>query len=139
MDSSISMHKILQPAGWARPRGFANGVMARGSVVVTGGLVGWDSDCRFASADLAGQVRQTLLNIVAVLAEAGARPEHVVRLTWYITDKREYLANAKEIGAAYRSVMGYHFPAMAVVQVADLIEDAARVEIEATAVVPESD
>jgi len=129
--------RILQPEGWAAPRGFANGIKARGTMVFTGGQVGWDGQRRFTSTDLAGQVRQTLANILSVLAEAGAGPEHVVRLTWYVTDKREYLARAEEIGAAYRAVMGRNFPAMAVVQVAALVEDAAKVEIEATAVIPD--
>ena len=129
--------RILQPAGWAAPRGFANGIKARGTMVFTGGQIGWDGQGRFTSTDLAGQVRQTLANIVSVLAEAGAGPEHVVRLTWYVTDKREYLARTTEIGAAYRAVMGRNFPAIAVVQVAALVEDAAKVEIEATAVIPD--
>jgi len=133
------MHEILQPAGWVRPRGFANGIKSKGTMIFTGGQIGWDSVCRFVSPDLAEQVRQTLLNIVSILAEAGARPEHVVRLTWYVTDKREYLAQAREIGAVYRDIMGRHFPAMAVVQVAALVEDAAKVEIEATAVIPDTD
>jgi len=131
------MNRILQPPGWAKPKGFSNGIKARGTTVFTGGQIGWDSQCRFASLDLAAQVRQTLSNILDVLGEAGAGPEHVVRLTWYVTDKREYLAQAKEIGAAYRAVMGRNFPAMAVVQVAALIEDDAKVEIEATAVIPD--
>lgn len=135
----MSLQQILQPPGWQRPRGFSNGVMARGKLVFTGGQIGWDNQCRFPSLDLAEQVRQTLSNILAILAVAGAGPEHVVRLTWYITDKREYLARSKEIGTAYRAVMGNHYPAMAVVQVAELVEDAARVEIEATAVIPDVD
>lgn len=138
-EARMNLQQILQPPGWQRPRGFSNGVMAKGTLVFTGGQIGWDSQCRFASLDLAGQVRQTLSNIVDILAVAGAGPQHVVRLTWYITDKREYLARSKEIGAAYRAVMGLHYPAMAVVQVAELVEDAARVEIEATAVIPEVD
>lgn len=133
------MHQILQPAGWAKPRGFSNGMKSKGTMVFTGGQIGWDGECRFVSPDLAEQVRQTLRNIVSILAEAGARPEHVVRLTWYVTDKREYLAQAKEIGVVYRDIMGRHFPAMAVVQVAALVEDAAKVEIEATAVIPDTD
>jgi enamine deaminase RidA (YjgF/YER057c/UK114 family) len=125
----------LQPPGWPEPRGYANGVMAEGRLVFVGGQIGWDSTGAFAP-DLVGQVRQTLLNIVAVLAEADAKPEHVTRLTWYITDREDYLARQKEIGAAYRDVMGRHFPAMAVVQVVALVEAQARVEIEATAVLP---
>lgn len=135
----MNIHQILQPPGWQRPRGFSNGIMAKGTMIFTGGQIGWDGDCRFASLDLADQVRQTLNNILAVLAVAGAGPEHVVRMTWYVTDKREYLHRAKDIGIAYRAVMGHHYPAMAVVQVAELVEDAARVEIEATAVLPDAE
>ncbi len=119
------------------PRGFSNGIKARGTLVFTGGQIGWDCRCRFSSADLAIQVRQALANILSILAEAGAGPQHVVRLTWYITDKREYLARSREIGDAYREIMGRHYPAMSVVQVAALVEDAAKVEIEATAVIPD--
>ena len=133
------MHQILQPAGWARPRGFANGIKSKGTMIFTGGQIGWDGECRFVSPDLVEQVQQTLRNIVTILAEAGAKPEHVVRLTWYVADKREYLAQAKAIGVVYRAIMGRHFPAMAVVQVAALVEDAANVEIEATAVIPDAD
>ena len=129
--------RALQPPGWPRPKGYANGSEARGRLVFVAGQIGWDETGAFPSADLAGQVRQTLANIVAVLAEAGAGPEHVVRLTWYVTDREEYLASLKEIGAAYREVMGRHFPAMAVVAVAGLVEASAKVEIEATAVVPD--
>jgi enamine deaminase RidA (YjgF/YER057c/UK114 family) len=118
----------LQPPGWPAPRGYANGIEADGRLVFTGGQIGWDETGAFPAADLAGQV-------LAVLAEAGAGPEHVVRLTWYITDREEYLAHPKEIGAAYRAVMGRHFPAMAVVAVAGLLEAGAKVEIEATAVI----
>ena len=128
--------RALQPPGWPRPRGYANGIEASGRLVFTAGQIGWDESGAFPSDDLPGQVRQTLSNVVAVLAEAGAGPEHVVRLTWYVTDREEYLASAKEIGAAYREVMGRHFPAMAVVAVSGLVEAAAKVEIEATAVVP---
>ncbi len=129
--------ETLQPEGWARPRGFANGIKARGSMIFTGGQIGWDSQCRFHSLDLADQVRQTLANVVAVVRAGGGAPEHIVRLTWYVTDKQEYLARSREIGAAYRDVMGRHYPAMAVVQVSALVEEAARVEIEATAVLPD--
>jgi enamine deaminase RidA (YjgF/YER057c/UK114 family) len=128
--------RALQPPGWPRPRGYANGVEASGRLVFVAGQIGWDATGAFPAGDLPGQVRQTLANVVAVLAEAGAGPEHVVRLTWYVTDREEYLAAAKEIGAAYREVMGRHFPAMAVVAVSALVEAAAKVEIEATAVVP---
>jgi enamine deaminase RidA (YjgF/YER057c/UK114 family) len=123
----------LQPPGWPEPRGYANGIEAEGRLVFVGGQIGWDESGTFAD-DLAAQVGQTLRNIVAVLAEGGAGPEHVARLTWFITDREDYLAHRKEIGAAYREVMGRHFPAMAVVQVVALVEAKARVEIEATAV-----
>ena len=127
--------KRLQPPGWPEPRGYANGIAVAGTLVFVGGQVGWDEHGEFASGDLAGQVGQTLRNIVAVLAEAGAGPEHVARLTWYVTSRDEYLASLKEIGAAYREVMGRHFPAMAVVEVTGLVEAEAKVEIEATAVI----
>ena len=129
--------RALQPPWWPRPKGYANGIEAQGRLVFVAGQIGWDPDGTFPSTDLPGQVRRTLANVVAVLAEAGAGPEHVVRLTWYVTDRDEYLASLKEIGAAYRDVMGRVFPAMAVVAVAGLIEAAAKVEIEATAVVPD--
>ena len=129
--------RALQPPGWPRPRGYANGIEASGRLVFTAGQIGWDETGSLAAPDLAGQVRQTLANVVAVLAEAGAGPEHVVRLTWYVTSREEYLGSLQEIGAAYREVMGRHFPAMAVVVVAGLVEAEAKVEIEATAVVPE--
>jgi enamine deaminase RidA (YjgF/YER057c/UK114 family) len=125
----------LQPPGWPPPRGYANGMLAEGRLVFVGGQIGWDAGGVFAP-DLAGQVRQALLNVVAVLAEADAKPEHVARLTWYIVDREDYLAHQAEIGAAYREVMGRHFPSMAVVQVVALVESEARVEIEATAVLP---
>lgn len=128
---------ILQPAGWAAPKGYSNGVSAKGRIVFVSGMVGWNADCKFTATDLAAQVRQALLNIVAVLSEASAKPEHIVRMTWYLVDKAEYLAAAKEIGAAYREIIGRHYPAMTVVQVAALLEDRARVEIETMAVVPE--
>ena len=127
---------ILQPAGWPRPKGYSCGVSAQGALVFVSGQIGWDEHGRFPASDIAGQVRQALQNIVTILAEAGARPEHIVRLTWYVTDKREYLAAQNEIGAAYREVIGRHYPAMSVVEVAALVEDQARVEIEATAVKP---
>jgi enamine deaminase RidA (YjgF/YER057c/UK114 family) len=130
--------RTLQPPGWPRPRGYANGIAAEGggTLVFTAGQIGWDADGSFPAADLAGQVRATLENVVAVLREAGGGPEHVVRLTWYVVDREEYVASTREIGAAYRAVMGDHYPAMAVVEVAGLLEPQARVEIEATAVVP---
>ncbi|MCC7319872.1 MAG: RidA family protein [Rubellimicrobium sp.] len=129
--------QTLQPDGWKPARGYANGMAARGRLVVTGGLIGWNSRCEFESDDFVDQVAQTLRNIVAVLAEAGAGPEHLVRLTWYITSKADYLADQKRLGQVYKEVIGRHYPAMAVVQVVALVEDRAKVEIEATAVIPE--
>jgi enamine deaminase RidA (YjgF/YER057c/UK114 family) len=129
--------RTLQPADWARPRGYANGIEARGRTVFVAGQIGWDKDQRFVAKDFAGQFEQALLNIVAVLREAGAGPEHIVRLTWFITDKRAYLTDARRIGEIYRRVMGRNFPTMSVVQVVALVEDEALVEIEATAVVPD--
>jgi enamine deaminase RidA (YjgF/YER057c/UK114 family) len=125
----------LQPDGWAVPRGYANGIEAEGRMIFVGGQIGWDERGEFPDADLAGQVAQALRNIVAVLAAAGAGPENVARLTWYVTSRTDYLAQQKEIGAAYRSVMGRHFPAMSVVEVSALVEAQAMVEIEATAVI----
>jgi enamine deaminase RidA (YjgF/YER057c/UK114 family) len=130
------MHQILHPKHWAPAKGFANGMAAEGRQVYVAGQVGWNAEQRFESDDFAAQVEQTLANVVAVLAEADAKPEHLVRLTWYVTDKREYLARLGEVGQAYRRVIGRHFPAMTLVQVAALLEDRAKVEIEATAVVP---
>jgi len=129
------MHKTLQPADWPRPKGYANGIAASGTqTIYTGGLVGWDAQGKFPGRDFVRQVRATLENIVAVLREADAGPEHLVRMTWYITDKQAYNDNLAGIGAAYREVIGRHFPAMAVVQVVALMEDDAMVEIEAIAV-----
>ena len=129
------MLKTLQPADWLRPKGYANGIVASGTqTIYTGGMIGWDANCQFQSADFVDQVRTTLENIVAVLKEADAGPEHLVRLTWYITDKQAYNDNLRGIGAAYRDVIGKNFPAMAVVEVSALMEDEALVEIEATAV-----
>ncbi len=130
------MMEFLQPPGWVRPRGYSNGVAASGRMVFVSGMIGWDEQGVFHSDDFATQVRQALLNVVAVLAEAGARPEHIVRMTWYVLDKREYVGAYKEIGVAYREIIGMHFPAMTAVQVVGLVEDRARVEIEVTAVVP---
>ena len=129
--------KILQPPGWPRPRGYSNGIEARGTVVFVGGQIGWNAEGRFESDDFAAQARQALANVVAVLAEAGAKPEHIARMTWYVTDRREYVAAHKAIGEAYRAIMGRHFPAMTAVEVSALIEDRAKVEIEATAVIPD--
>ena len=126
--------QVLQPSGWPQPKGYANGIMADGRLVVTGGVVGWDIEGRFADGFVA-QVRQTLENIVAILEEGGARPDHLVRLTWYVVDMDEYTANLKALGGAYREVVGSHYPSMALVQVVRLVEPSARVEIEATAVV----
>jgi enamine deaminase RidA (YjgF/YER057c/UK114 family) len=128
---------ILQPPGWPRPRGYANGVAAQGRLVFVSGMIGWNARGEFDSDGFAEQARQALLNVVAVLREAGARPEHIVRMTWYVVDKREYLAASAALGAAYREIIGAHYPAMTAVEVRALIEDRARVEIEATAVVPD--
>lgn len=132
------MNQLLQPAGWPRPKGYANGIVARGRQVYLAGQIGWDETGRFPDQSLAGQVRQALQNIVVLLTEAGAGPEHLVRLTWYVTSRDEYLTQLADIGAAYRSVLGKTFPAMSVVQVTALVEAAAKVEIEATAVIPDS-
>ena len=128
-------HEILQPPGWARPRGYANGVAAEGRQVFVSGQIGWDAEQRFVGDDFAAQARQALANVVAVLACAGATPERLVRLTWYITSRDEYNASLAGIGAAYRELIGRHYPAMSVVVVAGLLEPRAKVEIEATAVV----
>lgn len=127
--------EILQPPGWARPRGYANGIAAEGRQVFVSGQIGWEGDQRFASDEFAAQTRQALANVVAVLACAGARPEHLVRMTWYVTSRDEYNASLAEIGAAWRELIGRHYPAMSVVVVAGLLEPRAKVEIEATAVV----
>lgn len=130
--------RLLQPEGWAPPRGYANGVEARGRMVFVGGQIGWDpATGEFASDDFTAQAAQAFRNIAAVLAAAGAGPEHLVRLTWYVTDRAAYLAAGRELGAAYREVFGRHFPAMAVVVVSALVEERAKVEIEATAVIPD--
>ena len=129
--------EILQPPGWARAKGFSNGIAARGTLVFIAGQIGWTPECKWEARDFAGQFRQALKNILEVLKEANGRPEHVVRLTWYVLDKREYLDSLKNVGEAYRELMGRHYPTMAVVQVSGLVEDEARLEIEATAVVPE--
>jgi enamine deaminase RidA (YjgF/YER057c/UK114 family) len=128
--------QILQPPGWARPRGYSNGILADGKLVFVAGQIGWDGQCRFQASDITGQARQALENVVAVLAQAGARPEHIVRMTWFVIDKHEYLAAYPSIGAVYRQIIGSHYPAMTAVQVGALLEDQARVEIEATAVIP---
>ena len=129
--------KVLEPPGWTKPKGYANGVAARGTLVFVGGQIGWNAKQAFESDDFVAQARQALANVAAVLAEAGARPEHIVRMTWYVTDRDEYVANLRALGAAYRDVIGRHFPAMTAVEVAALIESRAKVEIEATAVIPD--
>ena len=129
--------QILQPPGWRRPGVYSNGVAAEGRMVFVAGLIGWDENSEFQSDDFIAQTAQALKNTVAVLAEAGAGPEHVTRMTWYITDKQEYLSRGRELGEVYRDVMGRHYPAMAMVQVAGLMDDRAKVEIETTAVVPQ--
>ncbi len=133
----MTIHQMLHPEGWKPAKGYANGIAATGRVVYLGGQIGWTGAQRFETDDFVGQCRQALENVVAILAEAGGGPEHVVKMTWFITDKQEYLASLKELGEAYRAVMGRHFPAMTMVEVSALIEDEAKVEIEATAVLPE--
>jgi enamine deaminase RidA (YjgF/YER057c/UK114 family) len=132
----MTQHHVLHPKNWKAPKGFANGIAAEGRLVFLAGQVGWNAEQIFESEDFVAQARQALANIVALVAEAGGRPEHVVRLTWFVRDKRDYLSRLRELGAAYRAVMGKHFPAMSLIQVGALVEDKARVEIEATAVVP---
>jgi enamine deaminase RidA (YjgF/YER057c/UK114 family) len=129
--------KLLQPPDWPRPKGYANGVAARGTLVCLSGIVGWNSEEKFVSNDFAGQVRQALQNIVAILKEAHARPEHIARMTWYVLDKQAYMSSAKEMGRIYREIIGSHYPAMSVVEVSGLVEANAQVEIEVTAVVPD--
>jgi enamine deaminase RidA (YjgF/YER057c/UK114 family) len=131
------MMKLLQPAGWAEPRGYANGVMARGAMIFVGGQIGWNAQQQFESDDFIAQTRQALQNILAVLQAGGAGPEHMVRMTWYVVDRVEYIARLKELGAAYREVMGKNFPAMTCVEVSALVEERARIEIEVTAVLPD--
>ena len=128
------MMKLLQPAGWAEPKGYANGVMARGAMIFVGGQIGWNAQQQFESDDFIAQTRQALLNIRAVLQAGGAGPEHMVRMTWYVVDRVEYVARLKDLGAAYREVMGKNFPAMTCVEVSALVEERARIEIEVTAV-----
>lgn len=134
-DAATSAPRTLQPKGWPMPRGYANGMTADGRIVVTGGVIGWDAEEKL-QPDFTSQVRQALQNIADILAEGGAKPEHLVRLTWYVVDMEEYLGSLKALGQAYRDIFGAHYPAMALVQVVRLVELAARVEIEATAVVP---
>ena len=131
------MMKLLKPAGWAEPKGYANGVMARGAMIFVGGQIGWNTQQQFESDDFIAQTRQALQNILAVLEAGGAGPQHMVRMTWYVVDRVEYLARLKELGAAYREVMGKNFPAMTCVEVSALVEERARIEIEVTAVLPD--
>ena len=131
------MLKKLQPPDWAEPKGYANGILARGALLFVGGQIGWNAQQQFESDDFVAQTRQALLNIAAVLKAGGAGPEHMVRMTWYVVDRVEYVARLKELGGAYREVMGKNFPAMTCVEVAALVEDRAQVEIEVTAVIPD--
>ena len=133
----MSAH-ILQPAGWAQPRGYVNGIVAQGRLIFVAGQIGWDANARLVPGDFTAQARQALVNIVAILAVGGARPEHLVRLTWYVVDIESYRAAAEPLGLAYREVMGRHYPAMSAIVVAGLVEPGALVEIEATAVIPDS-
>ena len=134
---SDSPHQFLQPPGWKRAKGYANGVVAEGRTIYLGGMIGWNGQQEFETDEFTGQFRQCLQNIVDVLAEAGAGPEHLTRMTWYVTDKRAYLDSLKDLGRVYRKHLGRNFPAMALVQVVALVEDRAKVEIEATAVIPD--
>ena len=129
--------QILQPPSWPKPRGYSNGIAARGRLVFVAGQVGWNEQEKFETSEFVGQAKQALKNIVAVLAQGGAKPEHIVRMTWYVIDKKEYLAAWRDLGSAYREVIGKHYPAMAAMQVVGLVEDGARLEIEATAIVPD--
>lgn len=137
MSSETMQRQSLQPPGWAAPKGYSNGVAVRGRQIFLAGQIGWNESQQLVGSDFASQVRQAFKNIVALLAQAGAGPEHLVRLTWFVTDLAEYRSGVKEIGAAYREVIGRHYPPMSVIGVADLVERGAKVEIEATAVVPE--
>jgi enamine deaminase RidA (YjgF/YER057c/UK114 family) len=136
MSELAASHQVLHPRHWKPAKGYANGIVAEGRTVFVAGQIGWNADQKFESLDFVAQTRQALENIVAVVREAGGTAEHITRLTWFILDKREYIARLPEIGAAYRSVMGRHFPAMTLVQVVALLEDDAKVEIEASAVLP---
>ena len=129
--------QVILPPGWPRPKGYSNGVVAQGRMLFIAGMIGWDAQCQFHTDDFAGQVRQALENVVAVLNEAGAKPEHIVRMTWYVTDKREYLAASREIGKAFKELIGSFNAAMTAVQVTALMEDRAKVEIEVTAIIPD--
>ncbi len=136
-ETPSNIHRVLQPEGWQQPVGYANGIEARGRILFIGGQIGWNARCEFETDDFVAQVRQTLLNIVDVLRAGGAEPHHITSMTWYFTDKKEYVDNLRAIGKAYREVIGRHFPAMAAMQVVALVEDRAKIEIQATAVVPE--
>jgi enamine deaminase RidA (YjgF/YER057c/UK114 family) len=136
MTGQETSHRFLHPGHWKRTKGYANGVVAEGRTVFVAGQIGWNADQQFQSEDFVAQIRQALENVVEIVREAGGTPEHITRLTWFITDKRQYVSRLPEVGEAYRSVMGKHYPAMTMVQVVALIEDAAKVEIEASAVVP---
>ncbi len=138
MTAPESPHRFLHPRGWKAARGYANGVLADGQTIFLGGQIGWNADQVFETGDFVGQVEQALRNIVTILAEAGAGPEHLVRLTWFVTDKSVYLERLREVGEVYVSVLGRHFPAMSLVEISALLEDSAKVEIEATAVIPRS-
>jgi len=131
--------EFLQPPDWPRPKGYSNGIVTQGRMVFLAGQVGWNANEEFETNDFSNQAKQALSNIVTILAEAGGRPEHIVRLTWFIGDKQEYLVNLKELGAVYRDVIGRHFPVMSVIEVKGFIEVGAKLEIEATAVIPDSD
>lgn len=130
-------NKVIQPEGWLAPKGYANGIEARGRQIYVGGQIGWNAQCQFETDDLVMQIKQTLQNCVDVVRAAGGGPEHIVRMTWYLEDKKEYVARLKEIGAVYRETMGRNYPAMSAIQIADLVEEEAKVEIEVTAVIPD--
>jgi enamine deaminase RidA (YjgF/YER057c/UK114 family) len=136
MSDIDTLHKLLHPRGWKAAKGFANGVVAEGRLVFLAGQIGWNAQQKFESTDFVAQARQALVNVVTLVGEAGGRPEHITRLTWFVTDKKEYLSRLRELGEIYRAVMGKNFPAMTLVQVVALVEDDAKVEIEATAVLP---
>jgi enamine deaminase RidA (YjgF/YER057c/UK114 family) len=129
--------KIIQPPGWPKPKGYSNGIVAKGRLVFVAGQVGWNAQEKFETSNFAAQARQALQNIVAILAEAGAKPEHICRMTWYVGDRKEYNASLKELGAAYREIIGKNFPVMTAIQVAGFVEDGAKLEIEVTAVIPD--
>ncbi len=133
-----SSHRFLEPAGWPKPKGYANGVATAGGLVFLGGIIGWNADQEFETDDFVGQAEQIFKSIVTLLQEAGGGPEHLVRMTWYVTEKKEYLARSRDLGRAYQDILGRHYPAMALVEVADLVEDRAKLEIEATAVISQT-